>query len=754
MNITKATPRPIIQGILDDSRRAQNVEPEQIPQHLPHVYLLAERGPTTPELVIGDSAIRTYGAETFNLRGKFATHQTVLANTFSANANAMMIQRVIPTNAKKALLRIALEVIRSKIPKYLRNADGTFQTDADGVLQQDGSNVVEGYRLVWRRGVGQWTGAAANFGAGTIVSGFRAGSVTVGSKVLSSYGVDAESDIYPILDLEVSHHGGYGNRIGFRLSAPNDNTLPAGDVAAMNTVKSFMYRIGLLERPMNVSTPNLIATNGGDLFQDLCFTQDTVHPQTGTFISMDEMLIQNYQDLETPGLPKKWGPFGRMFIYQDNLESILTKLTQGEAAAGALAATVGEASFDTDAITAGYGRTTATGFTNTANKRLLNIFTGVDQYNVPYETFTTADSVSFGGIAFNDNTTHYAVNGSDGLTNDDTPSLDERLKDLATFDSLVANQVANYGDLAGLNMLDAARYPVSTIWDSGFSIETKKKLYTAMGRRKDMYVVISSQAVAEYADPLNPDILEWAYKAQNTASQDNAFAVALRTAALLYPESEIHGTSTCRAIIIGQSGYLINSEWKGLLPLTIDFAEKVAKYMGAGSGSWVNSQNFGVAPRNQVTLFRGVNIPYKSELQYNKDWDAGLVWAQNFDRRTLFYPAFQTVYPDDTSVLNSFFTMAACVELEKVAQGVWRELSGNDTLTADQFIETSNRLIRERTTGRFDGRFVIEPNTFYTEADELRGYSWSCNIDIYANNMKTVGTFTIVAHRMEDAPTA
>jgi hypothetical protein len=48
---------------------------------------------------------------------------------------------------------------------------------------------------------------------------------------------------------------------------------------------------------------------------------------------------------------------------------------------------------------------------------------------------------------------------------------------------------------------------------------------------------------------------------------------------------------------------------------------------------------------------------------------------------------------------------------------------------------------------------VIIPDTYFTAADLARGYSWSLNIKLYANNMKTVQTLQISAYRMEDLPT-
>jgi hypothetical protein len=90
------------------------------------------------------------------------------------------------------------------------------------------------------------------------------------------------------------------------------------------------------------------------------------------------------------------------------------------------------------------------------------------------------------------------------------------------------------------------------------------------------------------------------------------------------------------------------------------------------------------------------------------------------------------------------------VEVEKVAERAWRELTGTSKLTRAQFIERSNALITEKTQGRFDDRVIVEPRTYFTDFDQALGYSWSCDISLFLNNMMTVGTYTIIARRRSD----
>lgn len=726
--ITKATPRAIIQGIDDRSRRAVPVEPEQIPQHLPHVYLFTERGKTLPQLVSGTSLVATYGARSFDYLGPFANHQTVLANTVNAASNSLLVQRLKPADAKTAMLRLSLEVIKATIPLYQRNADGSFLTDVDGdPVPQDDDPETIGYVTRW---VLNYANNTVDFGEAvpgapgvplTALTGNEGGATAI---------VGVTSTLYPIIDLSVSDHGSYGDRLGLRLSAPTSVSSSPLDAVTAKSLGAYMYRWQFVERPLTSATPNIVRSILGETSVDLALKPDQIHPRLSTEVSVNNQLIDRYEDTSTPGTTPSYGPFGDVHVYDTNIDTLLDLFTLGDDAANN--ASVGEGSFDTSALLAGYR---SVEYSVAANKHLFNIVSGVDIDGAPYDSFIVLGAAD-GGVLLSSTSTQYATGGDDGDMS------------IGNFDKLVRNELLNYGQLEA-PLLDRAKYPQSILYDSGFSMDTKKAMLFPIGLRKDMACILSTQELGYWVDEGEPGE-EWTVVTQNDVATESANASLLKTTAELYPESEIFGTSVCRAAVVGHSGYLINSPYKGLLPLTIDIAAKLSRYMGAGIGRWTNGQAFDVAPSNQVSIFKDVNITYKVDSVYNKDWDAGLIWVQNFDRQNLFYPAFQTVYSDDTSVLNSMVTMLACVELEKVADRVWRLLVGNTTLTPDQFIERSDELIVGYTEGRFDGRFIIVPETFFTEADDARGYSWSAKIKIYANNMKTVGAFTIEAYRTED----
>lgn len=682
VNIRNASPLAILKGFKDESGRPPVIEPEQIASHLAHTFIFAERGSLVPQLVVGDSLITTYGAKSFDYRAKFANHQTVLVNTINGEANAQMVQRLVPADATTATLVLWLDVVADNVPQFERNTDGSFKLS---VLSEriPTATVVAGFRA-------RWSVSALEAGKSLAELESKVGTLT------SSLG-DEQSTMYPIHAFTIDSPGSYGNLVGIRLSAPTTESASPIDDTTAEEAKAYMYRFSMVERPDEFSTPNVKETILGEQSVDFTYKAGVINSRTEKLVSVDDALLQAWNAPSVNGIPAKVGVINDHHVYADNIALLLKQFQTAEA--------------EYDLISA-----------EEEDVNLFNFVGGTSINNVPYYTYVV-EGPAAGGVLLTESSTHYAKGGSDGTLS------------FTTFDSLVANAVSNYGDLPGFDFLDSAIYPQSCIYDTGFTLPTKKKLLTVLGRRKDMWVVLSTQDVSAK---------------QNTPSEESSIAVALRTAARMYPESEIYGTSVCRAIVIGHSGYLINSQWTKLTPLTIEFAAKSARYMGAGNGIWKSAASFSISPANQVTMFRGVNASFKRADVRSLDWDNGLVWVQNYDRRSLFFPAFQTVYDDDSSVLNSFFNMAIATELEKVAERVWRDLVGIDSLTPEQFIARSNRLIVERTAGRFDGRVVIEADTFLTAADTQRGYSWSCNIIMYGNNMMTVGSFTIVARRRED----
>jgi hypothetical protein len=317
-----ATPRAVLNGLQDKSRRPPVPVPQQIPQHLPYIYTLAERGPTDPQLVDSIARNTIYGAATWDQTSPFATHQTVIANTMNARGNTQLVQRLKPTGANTAILRISAELIPTNIPIYARNPmDGSIQYNtqtpqqiANGIPPTPTiSETIVGSRVVLYSTVDIYGPAQQGFGLGQVQAGsalsvvggvavspapagFRAGTVTSSDGTLTplgvvSYGtaspkltITPTSTLFPLFDLNVGSFGSYGNGIGLRMQAPTvDDAIPE-DTATMEALRAYIYRFYCVENSVATGTPNVLATQLGDLYVDACLKPNLINPNTGAQI--------------------------------------------------------------------------------------------------------------------------------------------------------------------------------------------------------------------------------------------------------------------------------------------------------------------------------------------------------------------------------------------------------------------------------------------------------------------------------------
>lgn len=685
-----AAPKPILQGIRDASQGNVPAVAEAIPCSLPHLFIFAPEGTTEPQLVVGNSAKQTFGDDVFSLRGPYTTHQTVMASVFNTAANSMILQRLEPEDAAPpAYLTLSLEIMRSTLPEFKRTPSGDYELDPEGNNIPEDSDGIPGHIARW---VLNDVGEALPFGERAP----RAGSME------DPYGnpeIPSQSTIYPIMDLEVSSFGAHGNLKGLRLWAPTKASTIGADEATILDNSAFIYNMQMIQKADVNSQAKVVPTKSGS--QSVAFTlkEGSTNSAIGYDMDIEDILLDAYRNMEVQ--PRQYGSFNRLHVYRDDILEVTTSIH------------VQEKPFQPDWADLIPGE----------ENDLVNIVNLVGGENIdgnPYHSLMVMGVSSGGGIKLSPNTNHFAVGGSDGTMSNDV------------LNTLVKAELNDY------RFKDMAYWPQSSLWDSGFSLDTTKAMFNVLGVRKDMYVVASTQDVTLQ---------------QNTPEMDASAAIALGAAARAFPESELFGTQTCRAVILEQSGLLLNSQYKGLLPLTIELARMVAEFMGAGNGVWKRDFGFDESPRNQIKMFKSDSVlgTYKDPDIYAKNWDIGLIWAQTFDRKSLFFPQYQTVYNDSTSVLNSLINMACTVEAEKVCDRAWRRLTGGSKLTAEQFIERSDELIAElMSESRFDDRFKIVPRTYFTDIDSELGYAWSTDIEIYMNNMMTVGTYTVVANRRAD----
>lgn len=677
-------------GTQDLSTRRVPRDPEMLPQHLPKFYIFAQKGPLTPELVVGADRQDLYGAETFDPYSKYHNHATAFANLANEQGNACILQRVVADNAgPRANVALYMDVLPTKVDRYERNSDGSIKTDALGSPIVNGVPI-DGYKVKW---VAEFFNDHA--GAATL------GSLTqkIGDQTDPTTGV--QSTRYPIVANTVADIGEGGNRYGFRMWAPTLKSVDQMPTKLMEKHKVYPYMFQCVKREADNTTPIVHRTLFDEQSIMIALKNTAVDPLTGKELAASKSLIPSYTNLTDARYALTTGLFGEVKFYQANIDELLAKFHAAEVPF------VNQFSDFSSSL-------------KPEEAGLFNFVSGQSSQGVPYESFVFVDSVD--SIKLTEDIPVWAAGGSDGDVTD------------AEFNKLVKRELQRYADKND-ELMDVAYHVESFFYDSGFPMDVKKDIAYFISRRHDTFAHLGLHEVGERT---------------LTASEEISMAIALRTQIRMFPESEVFATPAMRAMITGRSGKLRNSLVTDRLPLTAEVLIKSAKYWGAANGKWKEGNNFDGNPGHIVENMTDINVIWVPKSVRNRNWDVGLNFTLRYDRSSHFFPAYKTVYDNDTSVLTSYANVAALCQVNKVQHAVWREFSGVDHLTPAQLADNVNASVSRRLDGRFDNRFVFIPNAHFTDLDILRGFSWTLEVKAYMNNMRTVQTHYTTAYRRSD----
>lgn len=693
-NTVNGAPQIVLLGTKDVSTREPIRANQSRPTHLPLCYFYARRGPTGARL-IGDGDQVQYHTDTFDPRKPYYNHSTVFLAGFLSKGNAVMAERVIPDDAGPlAGVRVSLEVLETTVKIYERNADGSIKYNL-GVPVETAESV-DGVRA--RVVLSPIPAGANGFGSGVMA----AGTLTDGTNT---------SNIYPLFDVQESSIGEDGNLSAINFFAPTQATTEAQfDTRLLQALRAYPFAFRVGRKASKTSTPSAVEDLTGAKTSIYTFKEGAINPFTDAQMHLADVVVKKYNRHNDSRLPDVDGFLGNIAVYQTNINTVLATLYALEKAY--VDANAGlEVNYDFQ-------------FDGEDERHLFNFMGGQSYGGYPYHTYQLEDAVD----GFRPTTAQWATfqGGSDGTMSD------------ALFATLVEGKIAEYASRYSA-VHDDARRVESVLYDSGFPLETKYKLLDFMSIRKDVAVALS---VYEAGTP------------KGDAASNYATASALRSRAVLYPESTYFGTPCSRVMIMGRSGLLIGSPYAKRVPGLYEVAMKCAEYMGAGNRQWKDDKRPGGYPNSIVKHLTDIDVSYTPVDQRVQDWDVGLNWIQNYDLNSQHIPAFKTVYSDDTSVLNSWFTVLGIVEINKVCQGVHRQFSGVDHLTNGQLAERVDREVARQLASVFGTRFSIQVETTFTDADIASNRSWTTAVRLGAAGLKTVMTAYVEAYRIEDMPAA
>lgn len=693
VDIKNAAPMVIDQGTEDLSPETVPVSTLEIPQHFPKFYVFAEKGELGPRIVdfSVEGLTSIYGDETFNPDGKYYTHQTPFLEVAARNANNCVVHRLSAPDAKDAAnVAVYLDVLPTQVPMYEKNINGSIKLDVGGlpIVAKDG----QGADIMVAGYKVCWVLDFTEAASGEYQPGMlnpRPGIQTDGA---------TQSQQFPIHEIACSAPGEFGNKLAVRFFAALESDNYAFPTSFLNDAKVYPYYFQLLKLVDASTGKTEPVINGfGSQFSRFTTKKNAQDPTTGLPIDFEKVVTEQYIEAST----LSGSGIGSVVSYTTIINDLLQDFYDAEAAT-------------VDA----YRDSVINSVDN--NIHALNMLSFTSSNGSPYNAIKVVDVA--GSVRMTRNTNLFLKGGDDG-------TITETL-----LDELVALDMLKYNDPTS-EYNDLVAYPESIIYDSGFAMNTKKALTKFISRRKDTFVAASTFAHNNSAYLL--------------ADQYSA-GVALKSVFELYPESETFGTSVMRGIVMTGSGRLVSGAYKKRLPLTYELCYMASRFMGAKNGAWKNGFAFDRAPRSVITQLKDIDITWVPSQTRQAMWAVGLNFALNFKVKSQFFPALQTVYENDTSVLNSFFTAVAISYLNKVGHAAWRQFSGSVSLTAAQLEEEVDSFVAASVKDKFDGMFVIIPSCKVTEFDAKRGYSFTLTTKIYANGMKSVMTNSVQAYRMED----
>nr|DAK22720.1 MAG TPA: Structural Protein [Caudoviricetes sp.] len=685
-------PTVIALGTDDKSLKQRRYERAPRAIHLPLVYDFAEWGDHEDiHHVYGNTIGLTYGDKTLDMKTKYTTHATPYLQLFLTNANPIMFKRLVPKDiGPKASMRISMDVLEEELDEYVREVDGSFKRDTNGDLVTTG-NKIKGYLV-------KFTKQIIPIDPSTHESTFGKATITTGTQTNAR---GENSKVYPILDLEAPHLGEKGNNFGIRLWAPT--TLDSYPIKTniFEKDKVYPFRASLISRLDAESSAKVVNNIFGEKLDDFCLKPGLVDKDYAKERYINDILVDNYQDLNpSQGNPLRYGPFGRLRLYDENVERVAKLILEEEAR---------QAYTNNDLFAK-----SVTG--DSEDFYLVNLF-GLQQKNgIPYQCARFVSGSD--AVRFTENTNHWLDGASDGtMTNEE-------------FARLVAQEMDRWGDPDD-EYQDFIQYPCSYFWDSGFPLETKYKIAKFIAHRKNTNV-----SLATYIDGERP----------LTTSEEFSRHIAIIENVRIFADSDYFATPTFRASVVSRSGKPLQSTYKKRLPCNFELANMISR-MAAGT-SFKSTYLFDRVPYNKFELLGSVESLWAPTTIRNRDWAMGMMWPERLSQNEVYFPAGRSVYKDDTSVLTSVFAGLVVAECQTVGMYCQKQFSGI-IATKPQLKARVEDYCRENLKQRFAEMVRIEPTCYFTDADNSRGYSWTLRIAVWLPMMRTVETLYVEVHDLD-----
>ena len=470
---------------------------------------------------------------------------------------------------------------------------------------------------------------------------------------------------FPIIGFKAKSVGEGGNGLGFEIYYDDSQNTVTNIINTNSIINTFRFK----ERSYNLSSVDFIRDDTGATEIYGSIIDGTVNKTTNLNVSITDLLDSRYTGSNE--FPMEVHTYSENLQLMQNLFSTVLSFSE-------------QNSIPEECV----------------NGFITNFFTGVNPFTgYEYDAMVVVNNFA------KKNVTNYLNYGDDGTLSWANENI--MVQQLLSLDS--------FPDLE-----DEARYPINSIVDVGYLMETKYAMIDFMDIRKDVNVVVSP-----YQHGL-PEL---------TQAEEFSVGAALRTRSLLIQESTLYATEACRACIMLQSGVPVTSVKNLTVPGSYWVAKQLAKtyngtYLGNPMLTWPYSIN---------DLFKKLNW-YPIKLDYkNKLYSSGLNYTQWLDANVLHVAALRTVYPNDASKLVDFPFVVVCGFIRQLVRYIGMKFTGTELPKNIRHYYIKNE-IEGALTNMLNGQYFPEVSISQTAEEEALGY-----IDHVYINMPVDKSMTLLA---------
>lgn len=485
---------------------------------------------------------------------------------------------------------------------------------------------------------------------------------------------DSVTTTYPIIACQYDSAGSWGNRAGFKFYCrANDQ-----DDDALELYNGLMYGFAPVEKPYQSDTPDYLGTIYDSSFVQFVMNPAAYDADTSRQMGANDTIFRLYTEAESI---KNILPFS-VYVYEDYFKEAADIIKNVE-----------------------------TGVNELTSPYMVNICTFTDTNGNAYP-HVLVDTTK-GSIPLTDVYVNYLLGGDDGDTSNE--KFEELYRSFLNFKLVPELQ-------------DHMHYPITHMYDVGYSTTTKNQMLDFMGGMPNIKVTMATQDASK-------DLYD----------MDTAISAGsvLRTRALLTPESELYGTQACRAEIMVQAGHLNNKNFPEIVPHTFWLCGKRGTYQNA---SFLKG-DLGPDPNNRVTEFRDVNfIPY-SKQQKEICWKNALNYCEYGRMDRLFFAGVQSVYKNKTSMLADVWFTDAIIYLKYIIDWAWAD-TANAKLPLPALSQMVTSKIREAAVTAFGSKFTLSECEFYqTEEEALLGTTYHVRTVLIGDSPNLIWNSDIIVRR-------